>query len=134
MGSVLAAFAGEWPIRPETRFAGGSLAERQRWEAYGPSLILHHQFFPGRVQHQGALRAFGYAFPQLRRDGEAASMSLLLGSAAIAAEVGALTCLLLGWRSELTGSHEPPLFVSILDGSVPRTLDSLPVPDSSCGR
>ena len=32
--------AGEWPLRPDTHFAGGYLAEGQRWEAYGPSLEL----------------------------------------------------------------------------------------------
>ena len=82
--------AGEWPLRPETRFAGGYFPEGRKWESYGPSVILHHQSFPERVREQGVLQAFGYALPQLRRDGEAASVLLPLGSAALAAEVGAL--------------------------------------------
>ena len=93
--------AGEWPLRPETHFAGGYLAEGQRWEAYGPSLILHRQLFPDRVQHQGVVRAFGYGLPKLRRERGAASVLLPLGSIALLVELGALI-FARGWRPNHT--------------------------------
>lgn len=88
--------AGEWPLRPETRFGGGYLAEGQRWETYGPNVIFHQPFFSERIQHQGVLRMFGYALPQLRRDGVATSALLPLGSIALVVELGALICALRG--------------------------------------
>jgi len=118
--------AGEWPLRPETRFAGGYLAEGQIWEAYGPSLILDRQFFSERVQHQGMLEAFGYAVPQLRHDGEAASVMLPLGTFALAVELGALSGVLWGWRPKgRPGEREPADTSLVLRGPVPGAFGGL---------
>jgi len=97
--------AGEWPLSPETHFAGSSLAEGQRWEAYGPWLELDHRWFSERIQYRGLLRALGYSLPRYRHEARAeggpkgehgASSALLpLGTVAFIAEAAGL---LLAWK------------------------------------
>ena len=86
--------AGEWPLRPHTHFAGGYLAEGQRWEAYGPSLELDRRWFSERIEYHGLLSALGFSVPQYRSEEGAASALLPLGTVALTAQAGALILLL----------------------------------------
>jgi hypothetical protein len=81
--------ASEWPPRPETHFAGGQLAECQRWETYGPGLLLR-SYLSDRIKYRGVLHALGCSLPQLRCDEEGASVILPLGTIAFLFEFGAL--------------------------------------------
>jgi len=53
-----------------------------------------------RIQYRGFFRTFGYSLPQLRRDDEAASFLVPLGSVALIVEAGVLYFLLRDWRSK----------------------------------
>jgi hypothetical protein len=86
--------AGEWPLRPETHFAGGHLPEGQRWEAYGPHLELDRQWFSERIQYSGLLGALGLSVPQYRSEEDAASALLPVGTVAVTAQAAALVLLL----------------------------------------
>jgi hypothetical protein len=89
--------AGEWPLRPETHFAGEEVAGNgHKLEEWIQSLDFDQHWFPESIQHKGFFRTFGYSLPQLRREDEAASFLVPLGSI----EAGVLYLLLSGWRSK----------------------------------
>jgi hypothetical protein len=83
--------AGEWPLRPETHFAGEEVAGNgQKWEAYVPSLKFDRQWFAESIRYNGLFPTFGYSLPQLRREDEAASFLVPLGTVALIVEVTVL--------------------------------------------
>jgi hypothetical protein len=90
--------AGEWPLRPETTFAGEEVAGNgHKWEL---NFGFDPRSFRESIQHNGFFRTFGYSLPQLRREDEAASFLVPLGSVALIIEAGVLYLLLRGWRSK----------------------------------
>jgi hypothetical protein len=100
--------AGEWPLNPDTSFGGGYLADGQRWEVYGPGMELRSRWLLERIRIRGVLRAFGYALPQIRREDEAASILVPLGSVAFIVEAGILLLAVNWWRfNKVAGARAP---------------------------
>jgi hypothetical protein len=93
--------AGEWPLRPETHFAGEEVAGNgHKWEAWFQSLDFDRHWFPESIRDNGFFPTFGYSLPQLRRGDEAASFLVPVGSIALIIKAGVLYFILQSWRSK----------------------------------
>ena len=91
--------AGEWPLRPDTHFAGEEAAGNgHKWEGGIQSLEFDRWWFPESIQHNGFFRTFGYSLPQIRREDAAASFLIPLGSVTLIVEVCTLLFIVRGWR------------------------------------
>jgi hypothetical protein len=100
--------AGEWPLRPETHFAGEEVpGNGHKWETCIQSLDFDRYWFPESIQHNGFFRTFGYSSPQIRRGDETASFLIPLGSVTLIVEVCTLLFIITGWRPNKSPEPTP---------------------------
>jgi hypothetical protein len=88
----------EWPMRPETVYAGEDWPDGLRWETYGMNCMLAPSELADRIHIRGILGTFGYSLPHLRRYDDEASFCIPVGIIALIIEAGMLYFLLRGWQ------------------------------------
>jgi hypothetical protein len=122
---------GEWPLHPDTVFAGKDWTVEQRWEIYGPHYEFTRSAISDRIQSRGVLGALGYALPQIRRDEtKAASMLIPMGSFALVTGLGIFLWYFRGriWQTagkEPMSAAPPPPTSTVYRGLMPAMLMAL---------
>lgn len=79
--------AGQWPLDPDTHYAGLEWTQNRRWECYGPSILLDPHFFGERIKDRGLATACGVSVPRVLSSNGAASVTIPCGLMPIAAVV-----------------------------------------------